>query len=117
MFKNKFVLILVFLLVLISGLAIYYYNKVNKLAMTPEIKAQKEANMLVTSVGKLILLPSDEIPTIATVNDIEKLKNQPFFAHAKVGDKVIMYPKSKKAYLYNPTLNVLVDVASVNAGK
>src|SRR3989344_1412513 len=76
---------------------------------TPDETAQ-----LVAAVGKLIRPPEDETPTIATVSDPEKLREQAFFKNASEGDKVIIYTQSKKAILYSPTLKQIIGVANVN---
>jgi hypothetical protein len=73
--------------------------------------AQTEATNIINEVGKLIVLPTDEIPTIATVTDLSQLKNQPFFANAKVGDDVLIYSQAQKAILYDPSLNKIVEMA------
>jgi hypothetical protein len=78
--------------------------------------AQEETKKLLAEISKLIDLPSGEEPTVATVTDIEKLKDQPFFAKAKNGDKVIIYTNAKKAILYDPTAKKIIDVAPVNIG-
>lgn len=75
-----------------------------------------EARQLVQRVGELIVLPTDENPTIATIADPERLKGQAFFARAKVGDKVLIYTKAKKAILYDPEAHRIVEVAPVNIG-
>ncbi len=75
---------------------------------------QKEADRLVSQVGKLIALPSDEKPTVATITDIDKLKDQPFFKNAKNGDKVLIYTNAKKAILYRESENRIVEVGAVN---
>jgi len=59
-------------------------------------------------------LPKDEEPTIATVLDKEKLKDQLFFAKAENGDKVIIYSKNQKAILYRPSINKIIDVAPIS---
>ena len=64
----------------------------------------------------MIVLPEDEIPTVATVSDPEKLKEQPFFSDAKKGDKVLIYANAKKAILYDPMANKIVTVAPINIG-
>lgn len=77
---------------------------------------QAEVRKLVSEVGKLIELPSGEDPTVATITDIEKLKDQPFFKNAKNGDKVLIYTQAKKAILYDPSAKKIIDVAPVNIG-
>ena len=59
-------------------------------------------------------LPTDEEPTIATVSDLEKLKDQPFFKDAKEGDTVLIYDKAAKIILYDPVANKIVNAASNN---
>ena len=54
---------------------------------------------LIAEVGKLVILPTDEEPTIATVTDLTELQKQEFFRQAKIGDKVIIYVKAGKAIL------------------
>ena len=75
---------------------------------------QAEVEALLADIGKLIALPADETPTVATVSDSEKLKNQPFFKNAQTGDKVIIYSNARKAILYRPTENKIVEVGAVN---
>jgi hypothetical protein len=92
---------------------IYYYNKyteTKKFIGDPAAFSQNEAKILKEKVGKLIDLPTDEEPTIVTVTDIEKVKSQPFFAKASNGDKVLIYQNNKKAILYNPTRNQVLEV-------
>ncbi len=78
--------------------------------------AKEETAKVVALVGKLVILPEGEEPVIATVTDKEKLKDQPVFAKAENGDKILIYSIAQKAYIYNPTKNVIVDVVPVNIG-
>lgn len=78
--------------------------------------AQEEVKKLVSEVGKLIDLPQGEEPTVATVTDVTKLKDQPFFQKAKNGNKVLIYTNAKKAILYDPTAKKVLDVAPINIG-
>ena len=57
-----------------------------------------------------------EVPTVATVSDVSKLKNQAFFANAKNGDKVLIYQNAKKAILYRPSSNKIVEFGPINLG-
>lgn len=74
---------------------------------------RKEAETLISEVGKLITLPQDEKPTIATVTDIEKVKDQAFFRNSQNGDRVLIYTNAKKAILYRPSEKRIVDVGTV----
>lgn len=75
---------------------------------------QAEVDALVEQVGKLISLPTDEKPTVATVTDASKVKDQPFFANAKNDDRVLIYQKAAKAILYRPSENRIIEVGAVN---
>lgn len=77
----------------------------------PTAQVREENKQLVDKVGKLLVLPSDEEPTIATVSDLTKLKNQAFFAKAQFGDKVLIYNRAKKAILYRPSNNQIIELA------
>lgn len=100
-----------------SASAAYLFKQVRTLQADPQKQAQMDAEALLVKVAGLIVLPTEEKPTIATVSDVEKLKDQPFFANAKAGDKVLIYTQAKKAVLYNPESNKIVEVAPVNIGE
>lgn len=91
-------------------------TEIAALKQDPNAAAQKEIKDLVTKVGKLVVLPTGEDPTVATVTDPDKLKDQSFFTNAKVGDKILIYTNAKKAYLYNPDINKIVEIAPITIG-
>ncbi|HUO50793.1 MAG TPA: hypothetical protein VMU25_04495 [Candidatus Paceibacterota bacterium] len=76
-------------------------------------QTREDSASIVAKVGALIELPQGEVPTVATVSDLSKLQGQAFFAHAKVGDIVLIYTGARKAYLYDPSENKLVEVAPI----
>ena len=73
-----------------------------------------EIKKVVADVGKHIVLPEGETPTMATVSDPDKLKDQPFFAHAQQGDLVLVYAVSRKAILWRPSTEQIIEVSSIN---
>ena len=97
-------------------LAGYFYYQMHVLQQNPQTIAQKEAVDLIAKVSKLIVLPTGETPTIATISDPAALKDQPFFALSVKGDKVLIYAQAKKAILYSVALNKIIDVAPLNIG-
>ncbi len=107
------------LVILAAVPAAYFYTQYRdtqqKLA-NPTEYAKEEAQLLITKVGKLIELPAGEEPTIATVSDAAKLSEQPFFAKAQNGDKVLIFTQARKAILYRPATNKIIEVAPVNIG-
>ena len=77
----------------------------------PQAEAKKQTEELLQKIGLLMVLPTDEEPTIATVSDLSKLSQQEFFKNAQLGDKVIIYYKAKKAILYRPFENKIIELA------
>jgi hypothetical protein len=117
----KTILLVVGVLLIIALIAVgaYFYlqyKKTQDLLKNPVLGAQIESQNLVSKVGALMELPKDEQPTVATVSDVSKLKDQPFFAKAKNGYKVLIYSKAQKAILYDPVANKLIEVGPVNIG-
>lgn len=103
------------LIVVLIGIAGYLFMQVQDLK-DPSKKAEKELNDTIASVSALMILPPNERPTLATVSDPDKLKNEPFFTNAILGDKVLIYAQAKKAVLYSPSRKKIIEVSSFNTG-
>lgn len=121
----RFKLQVIFFVILIAilgalGYFVWQYQETQKqlseLKKDPKAAAREETKKLVEKVGALVELPQGEEPTIATVTDAEKLKNQTFFAKAKNGDKVLIFTQAKRAYLYDPQANKILEIAPLNIG-
>jgi hypothetical protein len=110
--KNKLVktIGIAALLGVILGLGVTSYYFYHKYKTVPSV----ETDETVARVSKLMQLPTDEVPTLATVTDKEKVKNQTFFANAENGDRALIYPKAKKAILYRPSTNKIIEVMSLS---
>lgn len=123
--KNKKVAfslwLLAFVILLIGfvwALVNYYQTKsqLEKLS-TPagqQELAKQETEAIVAKVKKLIVLPTNEQPTIATITDAASIaKEQPFYQNAHNGDKVLIYVQAKKAIIYDAVNDILVNVGPV----
>lgn len=109
----RLVLVIAVVAIVFGG---YFFYQWNLLKQNPQAVAEQEVAALVAQVGRLIVLPTGETPTVATVSDPTALKDQAFFAQAVKGDKVLIYTTAKKAILYSPTLNKIIEVAPINIG-
>ncbi|MCX6792357.1 MAG: hypothetical protein NT149_04975 [Candidatus Gottesmanbacteria bacterium] len=117
--KYKVIIGVALLVVLASAPSVYFFRQYQAAQMrinNPTEAAKQDAKDTIAAVAKLMMLSEGEEPTVMQVTDVSKLKDQPFFVNAKNGDKVIIYTKAKKAILYRPSVNKIIDVAPVNIG-
>ncbi len=110
------IIIVVVLLIAAVSSGVYFYIQYQnaKTTTSSSTKSASEVADLIKKVGDLMVLPTGENPTVATVSDVSKLKGQTFFAQAHNGDKVLIYQKARKAILYSPTLNKIVEYGPIN---
>lgn len=104
-------LTLFLLFIAASGVAAYFYVQY-KNAPVPKT-AEDELGQIKSIIGKMIELP-DETPTLATINDKSKLEKSSFFDRAENGDKVLLYTNAKKAILFRPSTQKIIDVTTIN---
>jgi hypothetical protein len=104
------------LIIILLGTSIYFGYQYYLTTKNPQQVAQAEVARLVTEVGRIVVLPEEETPTIATVSDPEALKSQPFFAGSLKDDKVLIYTKAQKAILYRPSIHKIIQIAPINIG-
>lgn len=102
------------ILLALGGATVYFYMQYQNIKKNPNQVAQAEVNRLVKLVGQLIALPNDESPTLATVLDKDKLKDQPFFANTQNGDVILIYTKAKKAIVYREKGNRIINVGPIS---
>ncbi len=101
------------LLVAASGLAVYFFKQYTDLKNSPNVVAQQTTQRLVSEVSKLYALPTSETPTVAQVNDKDKVKSQPFFKNVENGDYVLVYQGARMAVLYRESQNKLINVGPI----
>lgn len=123
--RNKNILIILVIIVILGlvGLSFLYFqyqktsNELKKvksqLSTTTQGGKEDEVKRLVSEVSKVARLPENETPSIATITDVSKLKDQSFFKGAKNGDILLVYNTSGKAILYDPKDKKIVDVTTL----
>lgn len=115
--KTKILLLAVLILIL-AGLPSYYfynqYQKAQALLQNPNLTVSQQEQDLVAKVGNLMVLPSNESPTIASVKDKTQLPDIPLFANVQNGDQILIYQKAQKAIVYRPSINKIIEVSPIN---
>lgn len=115
-FSGKLIYIVLVLVVAVAaGVSWYFYSEYQKaqaLLKNPSTALAQNDKEIIQKVSKLIELP-DEKPTLAEVSDKGKLASQPFFSKAENGDKVLIFSNAKKAVLYRPSTNKIIEVGPV----
>jgi hypothetical protein len=96
------------------AISIYSVVQLQNAKKNPQKLIQQETKSLIEAVSKHIDVPRDEEPTVATVNDKDKLKDQPFFNNAQNGDKVLVFTKAKKAIIFRESEDRLINVGPLS---
>lgn len=73
----------------------------------------KELATVKANVSKLMLLPTNEEPTLAIVQDKTKLTDKFLLAKAQNGDQILVYTSNGFAVIYRPSINKIVAVTPV----
>ena len=95
------------------GVAVYFGTQLQSAKKDPSKLVAADQQKVIDKVGALMELPKDEKPSIATVSDKEKLKEQAFFKSAENGDTLLIYTNAKKAILFRDSSNKVVEVAPI----
>lgn len=101
--------LVVFSVLLIGGV-VFLEVKLHK-ATVAAVTAQDKIQSVIHDVDMVVILPKNETPTVATIADPEKLKGQPFFAQAEIGDQILIYQIAKKAILWRPSVKKVVEIS------
>lgn len=116
-FRNKSFLVgtIVISIILIGAGGLYTFLYFQKDAKPTNAQLTSEQiQQLTDEVSRLVVLPEGEVPTIATVTDVDKLTSQPFFRTAQNGDKVLLFGSTKEAILYRPSIGKIIRMAPIN---
>ncbi|OGH80414.1 MAG: hypothetical protein A3I29_02370 [Candidatus Magasanikbacteria bacterium RIFCSPLOWO2_02_FULL_44_11] len=105
---KRFIVMVALIGALVVG-GYYFFDK-----PTPEEKAREELAAAMAVVSKVMILPQDDQPVLATVTDAETLiAQQAFFAGSVNGDQLLLFPKSMKAVIWSPSREKIINVGPI----
>lgn len=111
------VLLIIILSLAFGGAVVFAVAKFNPELLgikSNVIQFDSEIDAIVAEVSTLIDLPKDELPTLATVTDLNNISGQDFFKNATLGDKVLIFANNKKAIIYRPSTKKIIEVGVVS---
>src|SRR5258708_2407720 len=91
-FKRTVITGALFIPLLVWGVAFAYWNYENQ---QPAVIYSHKLQSMTQQVNKVITLPKNEQPLVATVTDVTSLPKEQFFSYAQNGDKIFMYRQHK----------------------
>jgi hypothetical protein len=74
---------------------------------------QEKSERIIGQVSEHFQLPSGEEPTVAEVQDKDKLDKQQFFDKAENGDYILIYKEAKLAFIYRESVDKLINVGPI----
>lgn len=78
---------------------------------------QAEIEKALSLVSRHIILPQNETPVMASIVNAEELiAEQPFYSNTVNGDILLIYSENRRAILYSPERDILVNVGPINIG-
>lgn len=91
-------------------------QELEKIRQSTERRGTEVAQQVLESVRKLIDIPTDPEPTVATIVDVDALREaSPFYNKAENGDHLII--TETRAILYDPDRGIILDVVPVKINK
>lgn len=105
----------VLLTVIALGLGIWKYMDQQKQldSLKQATKSAQDINKeAAADLASIAVVPEGEEPVVREVEEVESLAKQPFYAQAQIGDRVLLYTKAKRAYLYRPSAKKVVNISN-----
>lgn len=106
-------IIIAVLFLILALAAAFFFWKWLQLKNNPDEVAEETTQQVLAEVGSIYELPTGEEPTIAKVQNKDKLSGQQFFESAQNGDYILIYSKKKLALLYRQEDKKLINVSPI----
>ncbi len=110
------------LIVIVLGVGGYFYYTSHRVIQVTNTQTSASAGTedavldeTIRELSAFIVLPENDTPILAVVSDPKALAGETFFAHAEVGDRVLIYKQSRKAILYRPSIKKIIEMESIPA--
>lgn len=68
----------------------------------------KNQQVTLEKISDLIVLPANEFPTQAIIQNAQSYVDHPFLSKAKDGDYLLIYPGENLVVVYRPSINKIV---------
>ena len=108
---SRYKLFIIGLAIIGIGIVLFFtYTTYVKKEVSVEEQAKVEAIAIKKGLSNHLILPEGEEPDIRKIN--QKLED-PFFANALVGDYLIIFYKSRIAYIYSPSRDIITNAGVV----
>lgn len=112
--RGRVFVVLVILLAAVFFLYRYrQYRESLFVSRTPGLITQYEVNDIVSKVGKLTKIPTNEAASIANVSAHPELVRQYSLKRSQAGDKIVIFFQSRKVIVFRPSKNMIVEYSSV----
>lgn len=114
---NRAKLALFVLILVIAGGGIFFFRQYQNAVRNPQAQIEqnnsRETKEVVSKLSKILLLPSDKQPTVAKVEDVEKLKksNENFYKDVTKDDYLVLY--TDRAIIYRKKENKIINIAPI----
>lgn len=108
---NRYKILILSLAIILIGVGSFFiYKTYATKDISVEEEARLEAEEVKTSLSKHLVLPEGDEPDIRKIK--QKLED-PFFANAEIGDYLIIFYKSRIAYIYSPERDIITNAGVV----
>ena len=76
--------------------------------------ASNDSQRILDMLEQHMILPEDDKPVMASIKDVSKLKEDSnFYKNAENGDRLIVFPGSKRAIIFSTDDNIIVNAGLV----
>lgn len=112
--KNYMIGAGVVIVLLAAAAGFFFWKYVSVKNDDPTSAAEEKSQRVTDKVGMLYQLPVGEEPTVAQVQDKNKLSKQEFFDKAENGDYILVYKKARLAIIYRESIDKLINVGPIS---